>query len=214
MGWLANIVFLLLSAFKRASAPSAAATFLVSICLGLSGPSAASESCRNHPFAAEPCPGVAEKWQSFLELQDLHASLAAARSLEAFLAGHDEEAMHYLALARGSSPESALPKGHFGSLEMARVQRRRQTGCTADPYASSPCLGVAGAWQSYARERRVIAGWESSRDFVSELNERATGSQPSARDDPGTKVPESEAPSRPGGGLIIRVYPGSGFEGS
>lgn len=179
---------------------------------------AAAASCQNHPWAEDPCPGVAEKWDRFLALQDLHASLAAARSFEAFLAGRDEEALHFLAIARGEGPARSLTSGQQASPEVARVQRRREAGCIADPYASTPCLGTAGAWESYARERGLEESWESSRDFVAKLSDRPTagaqsgvhgvGPEDAADEDSATSAADTA------GRLIIRVYPGVRYEGS
>ena len=82
---------------------------------------AIAAGCQNHPWAEQTCPGVKEKWERFLALQDLHASLAAARSFEAFLAGRDDEAAHFLTIARGEGPERSLTAGEPASQEVARV---------------------------------------------------------------------------------------------
>lgn len=175
----------------------------------------AAAGCQNHPWAEQPCPGVAEKWDSFLALQDLHASLAAARSFEAFLAGRDEEALHFLAIARGEGPARSLTTGQQASPEVARVQRRREAGCIVDPYASTPCLGTAGAWESYAAEHDLEESWESSRDFVATLSGRpAAEGRPSARGSDHSEAANEESVATEPGDLIIRVYPGAPFEGS
>ena len=173
-------------------------------------------ACQNHPWAEQPCPGIAEKWERFLVLQELHASLAAARSFEAFLAGRDEEAAHFLAIARGEGPERSLTAGEQASPELARVQRRRETGCIADPYASTPCLGTAGAWESYAAERGLEESWESSRDFVARFSDHALAARRTSQSGRGQAAEEEgDAPAdKAAGGLIIRVYPGVRYEGS
>ena len=214
MGWVANTVFLLAGAFKRSAAFGVAATYILLACLALSESSAAVEPCQNSPLAAEPCPGVVDKWRSFLELQDLHASLAAARSFEAFLAGHDDEGERFLALARGHNPSSTMTMDNYGTLEMARVQRRREGGCAVDPYASNPCLGVAGAWASYAQNNGLGEDWDSARDFVGSLNGGRHSERPPADSTSRSKEQEARTVSQSGIGLIIRVYPGSAFEGS
>ena len=179
-------------------------------------PPAIAVGCQNHPWAEQPCPGVKVKWERVLELQDLHASLAAARSFEAFLAGRDEEAAHFLTIARGEGPERSLTTGEPASPKVARVQRRREAGCIADPYASTPCLGTAGAWESYAAEHDLEKSWESSRDFVAKLSDHASAARrsgQSGRDDVADE--DGEAPAdKAAGGLIIRVYPGVRYEGS
>ena len=194
------------------------AAFAVVIASLIAVSPAAAAGCQNHPWAEQPCPGVAEKWDRFLALQDLHASLAAARSFEAFLAGRDEEALHFLAIARGEGPAHSLTTGQQASPEVARVQRRREAGCIADPYASTPCLGTAGAWESYANERGLEESWQSSRDFVARLSDRpAAGAQSGVQgagldDDADEDAATAAADSA--GGLIIRVYPGVRYEGS
>lgn len=200
MGWVTNLF-------------AASAAVIASI-LAISP--VAATGCQNHPWAEQPCPGVAEKWERFLALQDLHASLAAARSFEAFMNGRDDEARHFLAIAQGDGPERSLTAGDPASPEVARVQRRRDAGCVADPYASTPCLGTAGAWESYARERGLEESWEGSRDFVATLSDRpaAEGRGRLQGGGRGEAANEERAVREPGGGLIIRVYPGVRFEGS
>ncbi len=200
MGWVTNLF--------------AASAVVIASLLAISPAGAAG--CQNHPWAEQPCPGVAEKWERFLALQDLHASLAAARSFEAFMDGRDDEAQHFLAIAQGDGPERSLTAGEQASPEVARVQRRREAGCIADPYASTPCLGTAGAWESYAEERGLDESWEDSRDFVATLSDRrAAGGQRGLPGNGLEKAPDEEsAAAQPGGGLIIRVYPGSRYEGS
>ena len=192
------------------------AAFAVVIASLLAVSPAAAAGCQNHPWAEQPCPGVAEKWERFLALQDLHASPAAARSFEAFLAGRDDEAAHFLAIARGEGPARSLTTGQPASPEVARVQRRREAGCIADPYASTPCLGTAGAWESYAAEHDLEESWESSRDFVARFSDRPMAARRTSQSG-GSQAADEEgdAPAeKAAGGLIIRVYPGVRFEGS
>ena len=191
------------------------AAFAVVIASLIAVSPAAAAGCQNHPWAEQPCPGVAEKWDRFLALQDLHASLAAARSFEAFLAGRDEEALHFLAIARGEGPARSLTTGQQASPEVARVQRRREAGCIADPYASTPCLGTAGAWESYAAEHDLEESWESSRDFVATLSDHPSAEgRPSARGSDHSEAANEESVATEPRDLIIRVYPGAPFEGS
>lgn len=194
------------------------AAFAVVIASLIAVSPAAATGCQNHPWAEQPCPGVAEKWDRFLALQELHASLAAARSFEAFLAGRDEEALHFLAIARGEGAARSLTTGQQASPEVARVQRRRETGCIADPYASTPCLGTSGAWQSYASERGLEESWQSSRDFVARLSDRPTAAAQLGGQGVGLEDAANEDGATPAtdtvGRLIIRVYPGAPFEGS
>lgn len=191
------------------------AAFAVVIASLIAVSPAAAAGCQNHPWAEQPCPGVAEKWDRFLALQDLHASLAAARSFEAFMAGRDDEAAHFLAIARGEGVARSLTTGQQASPEVARVQRRREAGCIADPYASTPCLGTAGAWESYAAEHDLEESWESSRDFVATLSDRpAAEGRASARASGHSEAADEESAAAEPGGLIIRVYPGVRFEGS
>ncbi len=203
MGWVAKFSVLLI-----AFGAGLAAYLSPGMLAGASSP------CQNNPMAAQPCPGIAEQWRAFLELQELHASLAAARSFEAFLAGRDEEAMHYLRLARGEGPKGALSAGGYDSLEVARVQRRREDGCTADPYASNPCLGVAGAWDSFAKARGLDEGWESSRDFVADLAGHGSQLSQPRQAERSNAVMETQTKDARRGGLIIRVYPFESAGGS
>lgn len=174
---------------------------------GLTAAAQPTVACQNHPWAKEPCPAVGDKWRSFLELQDLHPSLAAARSFEAFLEGRDREAERLLTIARGDGPAVASLGGGYRSEEVARLQRRRDGGCVADPYSSTPCLGTAGAWESYAQERGLEQGWESSRGFVSELSRPAAGPAQHATEALSADGDAQEAAARRGDGLIIRIYP-------
>ncbi len=191
------------------------AAFAVVIASLIAVSPAAAAGCQNHPWAEQPCPGVAEKWERFLALQDLHASLAAARNFEAFMAGRDDEAAHFLAIARGEGVARSLTTGQAASPEVARVQRRREAGCIVDPYASTPCLGTAGAWESYAAEHDLEESWESSRDFVARLSDRPVAEgQASARASGHSEAADEESAAGEPGGLIIRVYPGVRFEGS